>query len=182
MPSVAEPYLETLANVRKTKKTDDRIENVFQAAFKNPHREAWAFKMLKLYGYTPEDVLKVAVGNKAFLEFHAKYLNWLQLHHPTPGFGSTLTPRQFLFERSRVERAIKDRGFAFRLFEKWDSAGIEKDEAFKQVKNIGLSKDATAQLRKHYSIWKPERRKKSWLRRLLERFLSFLFKRRSRSA
>ncbi|KAI9912326.1 hypothetical protein PsorP6_006690 [Peronosclerospora sorghi] len=155
-------------------------EKMVERAIKDPKGAVWLFKLLKLYQFHPEHLVEykeaLKLSKKKLLKLHAMYEDWYQLHHPQNGRGPTRSVNEFLFEKSRVKRALEDGVFAKKLFAKWRNAGFERDGALDEVKRYGIGKRDLARLGERYAEWlgEPPPRKSVFER--FRRFLRRLYK------
>ncbi|KAL4129278.1 hypothetical protein PRIC2_005287 [Phytophthora ramorum] len=72
-------------------------------------------------------------------KLYTDYFAWLQIHHPIPG-SQKVSAKDFLFDSTRLNRAMKDTTFAEKLFAKWKTSGFDSDEVFTRFRALGSKK------------------------------------------
>ncbi|KAH7472161.1 RxLR effector protein SFI6 [Phytophthora ramorum] len=72
-------------------------------------------------------------------KLYTDYFAWLQIHHPIPG-SQKVSAKDFLFDSTRLNRAMKDTTFAEKLFAKWKTSGLDSDPVFVKFRALGSKK------------------------------------------
>nr|KAH7506864.1 hypothetical protein KRP22_1976 [Phytophthora ramorum] len=86
-------------------------------------------------------------------KLYTDYFAWLQIHHPTASSKKVLA-KDFLFDSTRLNRAMEDKDFAGKLFAKWKTNGMDSDPVFKRFQKMGVkTNDKLYQLYRDYFAW-----------------------------
>nr|KAH7510197.1 RxLR effector protein SFI6 [Phytophthora ramorum] len=87
-------------------------------------------------------------------KLYTDYFAWLQIHHPIPG-SQKVSAKDFLFDSTRLNRAMKDTTFAEKLFAKWKTSGFDSDLVFTRFRALGSKKgdNKLDKLYRNYYDW-----------------------------
>ncbi|KAL4156433.1 hypothetical protein PRNP1_005464 [Phytophthora ramorum] len=89
--------------------------------------------------FTRFQKMGVKKDNNLF-KLYTDYFAWLKIHHPTPG-SQKVSAKDFLFDSTRLNRAMKDKTYAEKLFAKWKTSGLDSDEVFTRFQKMGVKED-----------------------------------------